>query len=96
MAMLSVVEANTHLIAFSSPAPVTATRLRLAIPVRTAATGRPSRARTSSPTRTSSRIASFSIRAATTLTTMSKATANMGALFVPFKGSPNSGISERI
>ena len=67
----------------SSLVPATATRLRSAMPVRAAATGRQVRARTPHTTRFSS----TSIRATTARTA---ATASAGSLFVLSKGSPNS------
>ena len=82
MDILFEVEVATLLIAYFSPAPVTATGLRSTVPVRTATTGRQFRARTST-----ARGASASIRAATTRTA---ATASAGSLFVLSKGSPNS------
>ena len=75
--------------AFSSPRPATATGLRSAVPVCTAATGRPSRTRTA----TTGRGTSTSIRGRAARTA---ATASAGGLFVLSKGSPNSERSERI
>ena len=83
MAILFAVGAVTLPTVSFSPAPVTATGLRTALPVRSAATGRQFRTRTSATTRG----ASASIRAATTRATTTAAT---GSVFALSKGSPNS------
>ena len=77
----------TPLTASSSPALAAATGLRSPIPVRTATTGRPSRART-----VTTRGSSSSVRVTATRTT----TTSTGSPFALSKGSPNSERSERI
>ena len=83
MDILFEVEVATLLIAYFSPAPVTATGLRSTVPVRTATTGRQFRTRATTTTRATSP----SIRATTARTTT---TATTGSLFALSKGSPNS------
>ena len=82
MDILFVVEVATLLIAYFSPAPVSATGLRSTMPVRAATTGRQFRTRT-----TTTRGASASRRATTARAT---ATAAARFLFALSKGSPNS------
>ena len=82
MDILFEVEVATLLIAYFSPAPVSATGLRSTMPVRAATTGRQFRTRT-----TTTRGASASRRATTARTTL---TATTGFLFALSKGSPNS------
>ena len=82
MDILFEVEVATLLIAYFSPAPVTATGLRSTVPVCTATTGRQFRTRA-----TTTRGTSTSIRSATARAT---GTATSGSLFALSKGSPNS------
>ena len=81
MAILFAVEVATLLIAYFSPAPVTASGLRSAVPVRAATTGRQFRATATALG------SSTSIRAITTRATIA---APPGSLFVLSKGPPNS------
>ena len=84
MDMSFVARAIMLLIVSFSLAPATATGLRSAMPVRTAAVGRLFRGGTAS-----TRGASSSIRATSTRTTCTTS-ATTGSLFVLSKGSPNS------
>ena len=83
MAILFAAGVATLLIAYFSPAPVTAAGLRSTLPVRTVPTGRQFRTRT-----TTTRGTSTSIRATTTRTTTTPAIT--GSVFALSKGSPNS------
>ena len=82
MAILFAVEVATLPTVSFSPAPVTATGLRSAVPVLTATTGRQFRPRTATTRGTSTSIRATTTRAASTATT--------GSLFALSKGSPNS------
>ena len=88
--ILSAATVNMLPPVFSFPPPATAMGLRSTMPVRTASTGRPFRARTTTST---TRGTSTSIRATTA---RSSATASAGSLFAQSKGSPNSEQRERI
>ena len=82
MDILFEVEVATLLIAYFSPAPVSATGLRSGRPVRTAATGRQFRTRMTTTRGPSTSVRDTTTRAATAATG--------GGLFALSKGSPNS------